>query len=69
MYFFISLHLAILLLIVFFSKEDVSKFHMRLANPFAVKYHGKIVLRFLDNNPTTIHSYIWEKNKFAPVEL
>lgn len=52
-----------------FPKADMSKFHMRLARPFAVKDHGKIVLRFMDDNSNSIHTYLWEKDKFIKTEL
>lgn len=51
-------------------KEDMSTFHLYLANPFVVRVNGKIYLRFQDERTSkNIFTYFWKDSEFKKVNL
>jgi hypothetical protein len=51
-------------------KEDMSTFHLFLANPFVVRVNGKTYLRFQDERTSkNIFTYFWKDSEFKKVNL
>jgi len=51
-------------------KEDISTFHLFLANPFVVRANGKIYLRFQDERTSkNVFTYFWKDSEFKKVNL
>jgi hypothetical protein len=53
-----------------FPGKDMSRFHSYLANPFAVRKDGHILLRFIaDIKKPTTSTYLWNGTKFSKAEV
>lgn len=51
-------------------KEDMSTFHLYLANPFIVRVNGKTYFRFQDERTSkNIFTYLWKDSEFKKVNL